>query len=150
MQSRFLLPQSDSLFMSAGTTALTIHFDGGSTPSPRDGERYGSYSISNGEEIVLRAQRVTFGIGSCNEAEYLTLKASLLDLIGEVGLGARQISLIIFSDSNLVVNQVNGRWKSKNPRMRLLRDEVRALLDQFLAWQLSWNSRNVNVEKFGH
>ena len=98
----------------------------------------------------MRAQRVTFGPGSCNEAEYLTLKAALLHLLGELGLGARQVSLRIFSDSNLVVNQVNGRWKSKNPRMLLLRDEVRALLDQFLAWQLSWNSRNVNVQKFGH
>src|SRR6185369_12232121 len=109
-------------------TALTIHFDGGSTPSPRDGERYGSYAIANEDEIVMRAQRVTFGPGSCNEAEYLTLKAALLHLLGELGLGARQVSLRIFSDSNLVVNQVNGRWKSKNPRMLLLRDEVRALL----------------------
>jgi len=131
-------------------TALTIHFDGGARPSARDGERYGSYAIESSGEIVLRAQRVTFGIGSSNEAEYLTLKASLEHLLGEVGIGARQVSLRIFSDSILVVNQVNGTWRTKNPRMRALCNQVRALLDQFLAWQLDWNSRNVNVHKFGH
>ncbi len=128
-------------------TGLTIHFDGGRQDN---GERYGSYDVKQGGELLFKARRVLLGTGTSNEAEYLALKSSLEHLVGELGIATKQVSLSIFSDSKLVVNQVNGTWKIKNERMRKLCVETQDLLNRFLAWRLSWNSRNVNLNKFGH
>jgi ribonuclease HI len=68
------------------------------------------------------------GIGSTtnNVAEYEALIAGL-----ELGLAQGVTDIEILIDSTLVVNQVTGRWKIKNDRLRGLAVRARSLMDKF-------------------
>jgi ribonuclease HI len=47
-------------------------------------------------------------------------------------LGAREVHLLL--DSKLIVEQVHGRWKVKDAKLRPLHAEVRQLLASFVRW----------------
>ena len=51
---------------------------------------------------------------------------------------------IIYSDSELIVKQVNGEYRVKNDRMKLLHNEVISLLRKFETWSLSHVLRDKN------
>ena len=51
---------------------------------------------------------------------------------------------IIFSDSELIVKQVNGEYKVKNERMKVLHSEVISLLGNFESWRLTHILREKN------
>lgn len=66
-----------------------------------------------------------------NEAEYGALIAGLKHLI-KLNL----LSPTIYSDSELIVKQVNGEYRVKNDRMITLYNEVINLLSSFNSWSL--------------
>ena len=77
-----------------------------------------------------------------NDAEYMGL---IVGTKYAKYLGSDTIA--IYSDSKLVVEQVNGRWQVKTESIRLLRREARDLLDKFYpgAWTLEWIPREQNT-----
>ena len=52
----------------------------------------------------------------------------------------------IFSDSELIVNQVNGKYKLKDPKMIKLHAEVTKLFSQLTSWTISHIPREQNKE----
>jgi len=66
--------------------------------------------------------------GTNNEAEY---SGVLLGINKIIELGIRNANVHFLSDNQLVVNQLSGRWRIKDPRMRSYVDEIRSLLDQY-------------------
>jgi ribonuclease HI len=74
-----------------------------------------------------------------NEAEYGALIAGLKYLI-KLNL----LSATIYSDSELVVKQVNGEYRVKNDRMITLYNEVIHLLSTFNSWSLIHVLRDKN------
>ena len=64
---------------------------------------------------------------SNNEAEY---KALIAELRVVSDLGAREIE--VYSDSRLMVNQVQGRFEAKDPRMMEYLQLVKQTMDHFL------------------
>lgn len=74
-----------------------------------------------------------------NEAEYNALIKGVKSAI-ELNV----LSLNIYADSELVVKQINGQYKVKNPRMKVLYDQVIKLLDQLEEWSLAHVSRSQN------
>ena len=74
-----------------------------------------------------------------NEAEYGALIAGLKHLI-KLNL----LSPIIYSDSELIVKQVNGEYRVKNDRMIILYNEVINLLSSFNSWSLIHVLRDKN------
>jgi ribonuclease HI len=58
---------------------------------------------------------------TCNEAEYRALIAALRWL-------PPKSSAIIYSDSELVVNQVNGEYETKKPHLRALLSRISAII----------------------
>jgi ribonuclease HI len=64
-----------------------------------------------------------------NVAEY-TGVVRALSLARE--LGAVEVDLLL--DSMLIVEQLNGRWRVKDAKLRPLHDEARRLLDGFERW----------------
>jgi ribonuclease HI len=66
------------------------------------------------------------GMGTNNEAEY---RALLLALEKARALGAR--SLLVHSDSELLVRQMTGRYRVKEPRLQRLHHEAGALARHF-------------------
>lgn len=74
-----------------------------------------------------------------NVAEY-TAVIRALDVAA--GLGAREVELIL--DSNLVVEQLSGRWKVKDAKLAALHAEARARLAALDAWSARQEPRARN------
>jgi ribonuclease HI len=127
-------------------------FDGGSKGNP--GWGYGSYAITRVQDGAQRLERLDFGDGyTNNEAEYDSLIAALQDLLGrieEAGRQPQEFALEVRGDSALVINQVQGRWKAKDPRMKERRDRCIRLLRQFGAMVLKLQPREESVRVLGH
>lgn len=74
-----------------------------------------------------------------NEAEYIALIRGLESLI-ELKL----LNVDIFSDSELVVKQISGEYKVKNPRMKVLHQEATSLFRKFDKWSFTHVLRDKN------
>jgi probable phosphoglycerate mutase len=66
------------------------------------------------------------GVATNNVAEY---KAAIAGLERAAELGAR--SVLVRSDSKLLIEQLSGRWRVKNPTLIRLHERVRALVSRF-------------------
>ena len=77
-----------------------------------------------------------------NEAEYTAVVYAIKRAIE---LWSREVEL--FSDSNLIVNQLNWNWKIKEPRLRLLYKKVYDLVEKNeLKISFTWIERRFNKE----
>lgn len=126
-------------------------FDGGSRGNP--GRSYGSFRIQPSGEKPFPPQRRKFGFGTNNEAEYLALIAGLVALLehfDQVGTEPKGVNLELRGDSRLVLRQLQGTWKAKNPRMRELRDKTLGILERFATFQITHQDRARTVEVLGH
>ena len=79
------------------------------------------------------------GVQTNNVAEYTGL---LLALREAQRLGARSIDLRL--DSKLIVEQLHGRWRVKDARLRELWTEARGLLASFESWSATHEPRATN------
>ena len=112
----------------------TIHFDGG-------GQSPGLTAaciVELSDGSVVQAVRC-FDQGTHNIAEY---QALILGLRLALDHGERHV--VVKGDSRLVVRQVNGDWKTKNPALRSLRTQAKELLDLFESWDVKWIQRKEN------
>lgn len=134
------------------TADYRIIFDGGSKGNP--GEGYGSYEIAAVRTGKARTERLEFGNNMTNnEAEYETLigaLATLADRIEAAGKSPATYTLDIRGDSMLVIQQVTGKWKAKDPRMAHYRDTVRQLLKKYKGYTLRHHDRSNSVAALGH
>lgn len=130
---------------------IEIWFDGGCEPNP--GYGYGSYSIKS-SDFEHEANRVPFGPSlTSNQAEYIALISALWKTVGmtiENNNGTKCYELAILSDSMLVVEQMNSKWKLRHPRLRELHDDAVRLCELFGRWRIAWHGRQNNVARFGH
>ena len=135
-----------------GSPDIILTFDGGSRGNP--GWGYGSYLIQRLSDGAERLERLDLGDDyTSNEAEYDTLIAALQDLIRRLGAadqGPGEFALEVRGDSALVLNQLQGTWKAKEPRMRQRRDQCRRLLGRFGAVKLTTQTREESVRILGH
>lgn len=131
---------------------IILVFDGGSRGNP--GWGYGSYAIQRVSDGAQRLERLELGDGyTNNEAEYDTLIAALQDLVHRLEVAGRapvEFALEVRGDSSLVLNQLEGTWKAKEPRMRQRRDACRRLLGRFGAVKLTAQPREESVRVLGH
>ncbi len=74
-----------------------------------------------------------------NEAEY---RAAIAVLEGALALGARAVELRM--DSELVVRQLNGRYKVRNPRLKRLFGRVQELRRRFVSFRAVFIPRERN------
>src|SRR5207249_10760170 len=84
---------------------------------------------------------ITEGIGSAtnNVAEYT---AALEGLRKAADLGAK--SVLLRSDSRLLIEQLSGRWRVKNPTLVRLHEEVRKILGRFQSVSFEHVPRELN------
>lgn len=130
---------------------IRLLFDGGSRGNPGPG--YGTYRVDFPEGNFFY-DSLDFGRRMTNnEAEYQTLIRALdtlIPLLRNTGKDPRNYKLEIRGDSALVLSQVSGAWKARDPRMRALRDQVRERLSQFGEYELIRVPRLVSVRYLGH
>ena len=115
----------------------TIHFDGGGQYPART---VAAASVKYADGSVRDVTR-TFkpGEGTQNTAEY---QALILGLTTAHENGVTQVE--VFGDSMVVVEQVNGRWKIKDDRLRGLCADARARLALFDSWAVTHVPRKEN------
>ena len=133
-------------------TDYTIVFDGGSHGNP--GLGYGSYALIRNQDGKLRKRRLRFGDQiTSNQAEYQALIAALEDLINTIvkaGRSPKDFSVEIRGDSQLVMRQIEGSWKTKSLALMPLRDRVEELLEIIGSVELTWQPRAKSEKVLGH
>ena len=80
-----------------------------------------------------------FDLGTHNTAEWHAL---ILGLRMALAHGARHV--VVYSDSMLVVKQINREWKTKDAALRSLRSQAQELLALFESWRVDWVPRTEN------
>jgi ribonuclease HI len=105
-------------------SVLTIHTDGASRGNP--GAAAYAYVIErDGEPLFEEAG--CLGRMTNNQAEYIALIKALEHAL-ELGADNR---LLVHSDSELLVKQMNGQYRVKNEDLRDLYEQARALVRRF-------------------
>lgn len=136
---------------------LKVYTDGGARGNPGPAS-IGMVFYADGKKIF--SHREDIGIKTNNEAEYLAVIKALENIKNQISLlrpaqrdfaGQAKIkttyqilNIEFFSDSSLLVNQVNGLFKVKNARIREFIFKIRTL-EQEIGLPISY--RNIPREK---
>jgi ribonuclease HI len=118
---------------------ITVNVDGGARGNPGPAG-IGVVVRDDGGE-VLEEVGEKIGEATNNVAEY---KALLRGIELAAVHGATDLELI--GDSQLVVRQVEGRYKVKNAGMKQLHAEVRQALREFDSWSIRHVRRESNAD----
>jgi ribonuclease HI len=118
---------------------LTVNVDGGARGNPGPAA-IGAVVRDEGGEIVLeRAERI--GRTTNNVAEY---RALLLGIAAAKELGGEEVELV--GDSELIVRQVEGRYKVKDATLRELHAEAKQALAGLERWSIRHVKRAQNAD----
>ena len=119
--------------------SLIIYTDGASRGNPGAAACAVVIKDKLGNIITTLYQRI--GVATSNQAEYRAIIAALEKA---VNLGAGQVKL--FSDSELAVRQINGRYRVKNLALRPLYLRVKELAAQLESFSIQHIPRWQNGE----
>jgi ribonuclease HI len=114
-----------------------VFTDGGSRGNP--GDSACAYAICNMDGSVVEKSGYYMGMATNNQAEYYGFKRGLERARD---LGIDKISL--YSDSQLVVNQMNGIYKVRNQELAPLHQDVAQLARGFEKISFSYVPRELN------
>lgn len=118
---------------------VTIYTDGGSRNNP--GPAALGYVIKGDDGAHIAAKGEYIGIKTNNYAEYSAVIASLAHA---KELGATAVDL--YSDSKLLVEQLNGNWKVKHPDMQKLFVQAYNIIQHFDQVSIHHVRREKNAE----
>ena len=114
-----------------------IHADGASRGNPGPSSVGAVIYDDSGRELHTVSQRI--GRATNNEAEY---RAAIAGLEAALALGAKDVELRM--DSELVVRQLDSRYKVRNPSLRKLFGRVKDLQWRFASFEVSHVRREGN------
>jgi ribonuclease HI len=118
---------------------LTVNVDGGARGNPGPAAIGAVVRGADGEILEERGERI--GRATNNVAEY---RALLLGIELAAAHGAEELELV--GDSELIVRQVEGRYKVKDATMKGLHAEVKAALEPFQSWSIRHVRREQNAD----
>jgi len=120
-----------------GHRKIILHVDGGSRGNPGPAGCGVVLLDESGGVIAERSQFI--GRATSNEAEYRALILGI-ETAREYGASA----VIIRADSQLLVRQINGRYKVKSSRLKPLFQTVQSALSTFDLWHAEHVPRELN------
>jgi ribonuclease HI len=118
---------------------LTVNVDGGARGNPGPAAIGVVLRDADGEIIAERGERI--GRATNNVAEYRALLAGI-----ELALAHGADELELIGDSELIVRQVEGRYKVKDATLRELHAEAKRALAGFDDWSIRHVKRAQNAE----
>ncbi|HUS15264.1 MAG TPA: cupin domain-containing protein, partial [Chloroflexia bacterium] len=130
---------------------LQVVFDGGSKGNP--GKGYGSFVILAPGRKPNLVQKEYTGMMTNNEAEYQTLLEALQYILATLdgsGRDPKGFELDIRGDSELLIKQMKGEYKTKSGTLRERGEAAHRLLRRFGKWHLTWHPREESVALLGH
>jgi ribonuclease HI len=128
---------SSSVAISA-TGPCRLFTDGASRGNPGQAGAGAVLLTENDEELATCS--VYLGTCTNNVAEY---KALIIGLDEALRCGCTELAIAL--DSELIVRQIQGRYKVKNEALLLLFQQVRARLDRFNRWTIHHVLREQNA-----
>ncbi len=118
---------------------VVIHTDGAAEPNPGPAAIGATIKDEQGRLITSISQPI--GQATNNQAEYRAIIAALENAIR---LGANQVEMR--SDSELVVRQINGRYRVKKASLKPLHQKVKQLQSQLEGFTITHIPRQQNTE----
>jgi len=119
--------------------AWKAYIDGGSRGNP--GPAASGVLIYNPNDKIIFAGGFFLGQKTNNQAEYSALIKAL-----ELLALNRANAINIYSDSELLVHQINGTYRVKNPQLKLLYQKSQQLLEGFENWKIRHIPREKNAQ----
>ena len=116
---------------------VIIFTDGGSRGNP--GPSAAGFVLKDKTGTQLQAAGIYLGINTNNFAEYIAIVKSLQ---AAAQMGAKKITL--YSDSELLVRQINGQYKVKSKTLKPLYTQTMQLLSGFDGWSVEHVYREEN------
>jgi len=118
---------------------IIAYIDGGSRGNP--GPAAAAFILTDKNKNLLQAKGLFLGKTTNNVAEYTAIYEALE---AAKQIGAKEVE--VFSDSELLVKQVNGEYKVKSERLRALFRQTVELLGEFENWKVKFITRQRNKE----
>jgi ribonuclease HI len=118
---------------------LTVNVDGGARGNPGPAAIGAIVRGEDGAVLAERGERI--GRATNNVAEY---RALLLGIELAAALGASELELV--GDSELIVRQVEGKYKVKDAAMKELHGQVKTALRPFESWSIRHVRRENNAD----
>ena len=118
---------------------MIVHCDGAARGNP--GPAGIGVHITDGHGNVLAEIAEGIGIATNNQAEY---RAAIAGLTRAKELGASELTLR--SDSHLLIEQLAGRYRVKNPTLQVLHAQARKLASAFRRVRFEHVPRERNKE----
>jgi len=121
------------------TKKITIYTDGGSRGNP--GPAAAGFILAEPDGNQLQAKALFLGQATNNVAEYTAI---IKALEAAKQIGAKQ--LMVFSDSELLVKQINGQYKVKSEQIRPLFRQTIDLINEFEECKVKHVTRDKNKQ----
>ena len=118
---------------------VTVNVDGGARGNP--GPAAIGVVLRDGDGAVVEEVGERIGEATNNVAEYKALLRGI-----ELAAEHEPTELELIGDSELVVRQVEGRYKVKNAGMKKLHEEVKRALRDFDSWSIRHVRRAENAD----
>lgn len=122
--------------MMTTTTDITAYVDGG---SDQNGTYAGLLLIDSHTKELLYGDGVVLNVYTNNEAEYAAVLAAIYKALD---LGAKR--LLVYSDSKVIVNQINGEWLVHANNLKYFYDEIKDNIRN-IHFEIHWIPRQQNV-----
>jgi len=121
------------------TQEVVAHIDGGSRGNP--GPAAYGVTVCDAQGAHLASFSKFLGRATNNVAEYQGLLAAL-----DYALERGHARLKVISDSELLARQITGRYKVKNPDLKILHGRARSLIEQLDSFSIQHVLREKNRE----
>ncbi len=132
----FLNPRNDGKLSSAQYKSLTAYIDGATNGNPGPA---GVGVVFVKDEKVVEILSKPIGVYACHEAEYLSLITAL-----EEALARNVKSIKVFSNSKIVVNQINGYYRIHSLDLQKLYNQAKKLIKEFTRFEISYVPKGFN------
>lgn len=135
---------------------IIVYGDGGcESNGTKDARAYGSFIVQThlgGATIYQHASgRLDFGDPATNNvAEIKTFIAAIEYVLSRDDSSVISYPVLYYTDSQLVVNWLNGNWKCKQSHLVPLVEEARRLMRRFMSLSVEWVSRETIEKILGH
>lgn len=129
------------------TEKITIHCDGGARNNPGPAAIGVVISGIGNQESAIKGYSEFIGRATNNQAEYRAVIFALKKIKQLIGKEeSKDLEIAIKSDSELLVNQLNGRYKIEDKDLQLLFFEIWNLKPDFKKVEFIQISREENKE----
>ncbi|MCM8830906.1 MAG: ribonuclease HI family protein [Candidatus Omnitrophica bacterium] len=117
---------------------IKVYIDGASEGNPG---RAGIGYLIFDDEVLIKKESIYLGIQTNNFAEYMSLIFALIDIFG-----MKDKKVEVFSDSLVLCEQINGKFKIKSKNLYPLYILAKKIISNFTNFSLLYIDREKNKD----